>query len=254
MIMFRSFLSGFAGLSSASRLRSREHQRYEISGSNFCRKAKGLRGTLGGSAMTPRKEKTELTLTKTLESENLRDGRKRVSRLHGARYIAVNVFLVFHILAITCWCIPANGFLFLAFRSAVQPYLLWSGLFQSWDMFSPNPKDVNSYVEAIIIYKDGSTQFWTFPRMQLLGLTERYYRERYRKFEENLLQSKYSALWPDAARHVVRNYNNPSNPPQTVMLLVRWSNIVPRADGALERSPWDAHVFYSYAVRPEDLI
>jgi hypothetical protein len=121
-------------------------------------------------------------------------------------------------------------------------------------MFSPNPKDVNSYVEAIIIYKDGSTQFWTFPRMQLLGLTERYYRERYRKFEENLLQDKYSALWPDAARHVVRGYNHPSNPPQTVMLLVRWSNIVRRADGGLERSPWDAHVFYSYAVRPEDLI
>jgi len=138
-------------------------------------------------------------------------------------------------------------------RELVRPYFLWTGLFQSWDMFSPNPKSANSYVEAMIIYKDGSTQFWTFPRMQLLSYAERLYRERYRKFQENLLENTNSALWPDAARYVARFHTDRSDPPQTVMLLVRWSNILQGADGAFERSPWDTHVFYTYAVKPEDL-
>jgi hypothetical protein len=120
-------------------------------------------------------------------------------------------------------------------------------------MFAPNPKAVNAYLEATIVYKDGTTGFWPFPRMELLSFTERYYRERYRKFEETLLDSKYSALWPDAARHIARLNSNPSNPPQTIMLLVRWSNIVQRSDGTFERTPWDAYVFFTYAVKPEDL-
>jgi hypothetical protein len=120
-------------------------------------------------------------------------------------------------------------------------------------MFSPNPKAVNAYLEATIIYTDGSTGLWVFPRMELLSFTERYYRERYRKFEETLLDSKFSALWPDAARHVARLNSNPSNPPQTIMLLVRWSNIVQHPDDTFERTPWDAYVFFTYAVKPEDL-
>jgi hypothetical protein len=179
--------------------------------------------------------------------------RKQVRGLQRAKKIAINAFLVFHILAITCWCLPTNSPLFLVGKELVRPYLRWSGLFQSWDMFSPNPKSVNNYLEAIIIYKDGSTQFWTFPRMEQLSFTERCFRERYRKFEENLLENANSALWPDVARYVARFHSNQSDLPQTVLLLVRWSNIVQRADGAFERSPWDAHVFYSYTVKPEDL-
>ena len=190
---------------------------------------------------------------KTSRSVTTRITKKQVFGLQSVRKIAINVFLIFHILAITCWALPLNIPLMLECKELVRPYFVWSGIFQSWDMFSPNPKVVNSYLEALIIYKDGSTQFWTFPRMQLLGLTERYYRERYRKFEENLLNNAYSALRPDAARYVARLHTNPSNPPQTVMLLVRWSNIVQRADGAFERSPWDSYVFYTYAVKPEDL-
>jgi hypothetical protein len=177
----------------------------------------------------------------------------RASTWGAAGRVAINVFLVFHILAIACWCLPASNPLILTAREFVRPYFVWSGLFQSWDMFSPTPKAVNTYLEAMIIRQDGSTEFWGFPRMELLSYAERYYRERYRKYEENLLDSRYSALWPDAARQVARLHANPADPPQTVMLLVRWSNIVQRADGSFERSPWDAHVFFTYAVKPEDL-
>lgn len=190
---------------------------------------------------------------KTSGSGTARIRRKQRRGLGIARKIAINAFLIFHILAITCWCLPINSALILECREFVRPYFLWTGLFQSWDMFAPNPKSMNSYLEALIIYKDRSTEIWTFPRVQLLDLTERYYRERYRKFEENVTENDHAGLWPDTARYVARLHRNGSAPPVTVMLLVRWSNIVQRDDGTFERTPWDAHVFYSYTVKPEDL-
>jgi hypothetical protein len=194
-----------------------------------------------------------MVVGKTPKSGTAGNPRMPTHGLRLARDIAINVFLVFHIVAITCWCLPINSVLVLECRQFLRPYFLCTGLFQSWDMFSPNPKSVNSYVDAVIIYKDGSTENWTFPRMQLLDFTERYYRERYRKFEENLVENDHSALWPDAARYIARQHGKGPAPPQTVMLVVRWSNVVQRDDGTFERTPWDAHVFYSYAVKPEDL-
>jgi hypothetical protein len=169
------------------------------------------------------------------------------------QYVAINVFLVFHILAITCWCLPiGNPFIF-ACRNAVRPYFLWSGLFQSWDTFAPMPKATNSYLEAIILYKDGSTLIWSFPRMELLSLTDRYVQERHRKFVESVLDDKNSAIWPDVARYVARLNSHDAERPQKVMLVVRWSDIVHNADGTFTSSPWDENVFYSYDVKPGDL-
>jgi hypothetical protein len=170
-----------------------------------------------------------------------------------AKYIAINAFLIFHILAITCWAIPLNTRFTSACRELVRPYLAWSGLFQSWDMFSPTPKSQNMYLEAIIIYRDGSTDLWTFPRMELLSLTQRYFKERYRKYEETLDDDRYSALWPDAARHIARMKASHSSPPKTIMLVVRWSDIIPRTDGGYDRGPWGVRVLYRYDVQPGDL-
>jgi len=65
---------------------------------------------------------------------------KKVSPSQRAKYIAVNVFLIFHILAIACWCLPIDSPLIPLCRNLVRPYFLWAGLFQSWDMFAPVPK------------------------------------------------------------------------------------------------------------------
>src|ERR1700723_3937488 len=108
--------------------------------------------------------------------------------------IGINVFIVFHIFAITAWAIPFRSQFANDCRELVRPYLLWSGLFQAWDMFSPMPKATNTYLEAVIIYKDGSTQMWDFPRMELLSLSQKYSKERYRKFVEILLDQNNAAL------------------------------------------------------------
>jgi hypothetical protein len=170
-----------------------------------------------------------------------------------AQITAINLFLIFHILAITAWAVPLNLPLLPQWRQLVRPYFLWAGLFQAWDMFAPMPWGSNSYLEAVIIYKDGSRKTWSFPRMEQLSLTDRYQKERYRKFSEVLQVENNDALWPDVARHIARLNSTPTNPAKTIILIRKFSPIVLRADGSYQPEPWDQHILLGYGVRPEDL-
>lgn len=163
------------------------------------------------------------------------------------------MFLLFHILAITCWAVPLETPLVARFRTLIRPYMLWSGLFQAWDMFAPGPRSINAYIQGVVITHDGRLHTWKFPRMEQLGIAQRYYKERYRKFEENLPEKQNAAILPDVARHLARMYRNPSNPPEIVMLVRYWSDITPPSDGEYHPGPERANIFYEYRVTPEDL-
>ncbi len=175
------------------------------------------------------------------------------TKLSRTNYVAINAFLIFHILAISCWCLPLDSPLILLCKEKVRPYFLWSGLFQSWDMFSPSPKAANTYVDATVIYKDGTRTTWAFPRMEQLSLTERYFKERYRKFSETLTLNENDPMLADIARRVARLNSTPAHPVKTVILIYHWSFIVPRMDGSYLPEPWNQHILYGYGVRPEDL-
>jgi len=174
-------------------------------------------------------------------------------RFETAKYVAINLFLVFHILAIACWCVPIDSPLIPLCRDLVRPYFLWSGLFQSWDMFAPVPKAANTYVEAVLVYQDQSRLTWTLPRMEQLGMTERYSKERYRKFAESLQREENDDLLPDAARYIARLNSSPQQPVKTVILIQKWSFFVPRPDGSYVPEPWEQHILLGYGVQPGDL-
>lgn len=89
--------------------------------------------------------------------------------------------------------------------------------------------------------------------MEQLSLTTRYFEERYRKFEENLQRDENDALLPDVSRYIARANDLPSNPVKTVILVQKWSFIVPRSDGTYVPEPWNQHILFGYGVRPEDL-
>jgi hypothetical protein len=180
-------------------------------------------------------------------------GRTRGSRLQRLNFAVVNVFLVFHILAIACWCMPVDSPLILLGKNLVRPYFLWSGLFQSWDMFAPIPKGANTCIEAIVVYEDGSRSGWTFPRMEHVGLTEKLFKERYRKFADNLVGDNTDALLPDAARYIARMKSTPAKQVRMIILIQKWSFIVPRPDGSYVPEPWNQHVLLGYGVQSEDL-
>ena len=108
-------------------------------------------------------------------------------------------------------------------------------------------------MDAVVVFKDGSTKVWAFPRMEQLSLTDRYLKERYRKFVEVLKEDAMAPLWPDAARFVARLNNDPRDPVKTVQLVRHWSENMPRIDGEYVAAPWRAYPFSLYTVKPEDL-
>jgi len=176
-----------------------------------------------------------------------------VPPLTPGRRILINTFLIFHLVVITCWCVPLPIPFAGLVKELARPYLLWSGMFQSWDMFAPSPKTINSYVEAMVFFKNGHTKKWAFPRMEQLSFTDRYYKERYRKYVENLKEDNNSAIWADAAREIARLNSTPAAPVRMVFLIRYWSNIIPRDDDTIEPPAWDGHVFFAYNVQPGDL-
>lgn len=165
---------------------------------------------------------------------------------------ALSIFILFHMIAILSWAIPLNVAPLLQLKDIVRPYLLWTGLFQSWDFFAPNPRPVNSYIQAVAITQDHHMRVFEFPRMEQLSYGKRYREERYRKFAEVLCDSQYAALWPDVATHIARLLDSPTDPPQMVILMKFQTPIRYGVTPAQEPVP-KPEFFYEYYVSGEDL-
>jgi hypothetical protein len=171
---------------------------------------------------------------------------------HRVPHVAVNIFILFHLIAITAWALPVNFSAVRDLREIIRPYMLWTGLYQSWDMFAPNPKSIDAYIKAVVFTQDRHMKVWTFPRMEELSFRERYPKERYRKFAEMLPDQKNEALWPGVAAHVARLFNNPIDPPDKVVLIEFRADIKPGADESSAPVP-APNVFYEGYVEPGDL-
>jgi hypothetical protein len=165
---------------------------------------------------------------------------------------AISIFILFNMVAILSWAIPLNVVPLPQIKEIVRPYLLWTGLFQSWDFFAPNPRPVNSYIQAVAVSQDHHMRVFNFPRMEQLSRATRYREERYRKFAEVLCDPRYSAMWPDVARRVARLLDNSTYPPQMVILMKYEAPIKYGVTPAQEPVP-KPQFFYEYYVGGEDL-
>src|SRR6201994_2085903 len=153
----------------------------------------------------------------------------------------ISAFILFHLFVIMVVAVPLQAFL--GVKALVMPYMRWSGLYQSWDMFGPDPVKVNTYVKAVVISRDRHMQVWSFPKMEDLGLGERFRKERYRKFLEVLPQPQFAPLWPDVASHLARILNNSADPPDKVLLIEFQSDIHPEGHDSPEPAA-QPNVFY----------
>lgn len=194
---------------------------------------------------------------KTTENSRSAASKSRSTRTAGTRNSSdrvrwqgvISIFILFHLIAITCWAFPWNIPVVSTAKRIVLPYLRWSGLFQSWDMFAPNPEAVNSYIKAVVITHDHHMRVWTFPRMEELSLWERYRKERYRKFTDVLPGQENEAVWPDVANHIARAFARQGDSPDKVLLIQFRSNIKPGTDHAAPQP----NVFYEEYIEPGDL-
>ena len=168
----------------------------------------------------------------------------------------ISVFVAFHTVAFAIWTAPIELPGSAEIKRIIKPYLLFTGLFQAWDMFAPDPTRLNGHLEATIIFKNGDRQLWSEPRLPQLGYFERYQKERYRKFmEEHLWLDAQSDLWPDAARHLARMFHHDAqNPPVVVELTRHWTMILPPGEhGEFRSEDPSEYTYFSYEVEPGDL-
>jgi hypothetical protein len=164
----------------------------------------------------------------------------------------ISLFIVFNILGIgLSLCAPSK------FRDAlVLPfnyYLWYTGLWQNFCVFVPNPKTYNIHLTAIVSFNDGSTAEWQFPRMETLDPFTRMLKERYRKWaNDNVNSNSYKVWWPDTGRYIARQYKDAPHAPILVTLVRHWTPI-PAPGTSSEPQTEKTVAYYTYTVKREDL-
>lgn len=165
----------------------------------------------------------------------------------------VSAFIVFYLVAVIIWICPWSR----AKETLVKPYeeqMYFFGCWQGFAVFAPDPRKVNFRIHAKITYDDGSVFVWHYPAMEKLGFFERYYREHYRKFGNDCLNST-ELLWRDFARFVARKNDRAGKHPVTVALTRTWADVLPIEKGMGKPNPEQSekYQFYLYKVESGDL-
>lgn len=169
--------------------------------------------------------------------------------------VLISLFIVVHVSAICLWLCPSSRIRDLLL-APLRPYVTFLGLWQSWGVFAPDPKNWNPYMTALIIFADGSQKMWEFPRMDKLNLIDKMFKERYRKWANDCVNNEQVAIvWPDTARYIARLHSNPVNPPVSVSIIRHWTWISPPNECPKRRVPegGGSKTLFTYDLAPEDL-
>ena len=172
-----------------------------------------------------------------------------------ARKIMISLFVVMYICAIGLWLLPDSETKE-TLIAPLEPFILYTGLWQTYTVFAPNPRNFNLDLQATIVYRDGSSSVWKYPRMEQMGLLERMEKERFRKYGyDNLNSADNRVLWPDFARYVARLNRRDGNQPALITLERNWADIAAPAVGMGKPLPAHDHHrrFFTYTVVRGDL-
>lgn len=134
-----------------------------------------------------------------------------------------------------------------------RPAFLFLGLWQGWDMFSPNPRREDIYVEVFYRNRDGSTKRYALTKMIDMPLFARWQKERWRKyFNDNLRVDSSNILWVPFAEYTRRQLVEQGEDPVEIHLIRKWrDSIIPvapehRAD--VSQRPWESYTFFRWTV------
>ena len=140
-----------------------------------------------------------------------------------------------------------------ALKAPFNSYLWYTGLWQNFSVFAPNPKNYNIYLTAVVKFDDGSRAVWQFPRTDTMDVWTRMHRERYRKWaHDNVNSGTKRVWWPDTVRYIARQFKDDRRRPVQVTLVRHWTEIPPPQNPGKEVKE-KVIPFYTQAVSPEDL-
>ena len=129
------------------------------------------------------------------------------------------------------------------------PYLMATGLDQSWGVFAPDGRRSVLALVARVRYADGSTGEWRVPEGDpVLGA---YWDYRWRKWAENLMTIGGDAarLQRPAAVWIAREMQRPGKRPVLVTLATRSFDLSAPGEPGRKRRPWREDVFYRLSFR-----
>jgi hypothetical protein len=164
--------------------------------------------------------------------------------------LSVSLFFVAHVVAIVSWSLPYKSSAKRLIDTITAPYMQFTGLWQGWDMFAPDPLKEQQRLDATVTFADGRSAAWEFPLMHKLGMFERYPKERYRKWsQDNVRVDEKAPLWRPTARFVARQFADSDHTIVHVEFHRFWQPVPPPGGDAA--SQWRGATFYRTDVRPE---
>jgi hypothetical protein len=181
-----------------------------------------------------------------------------VSRINWttARRTVISAGLVTYLFFIGFYCSPHGKFRDYMLRPVFFA-IEYCGLWQDWQMFSPDPDTRNLYLTAVIWFDDKTSVEYKFPRMEQMSLTEKFVRERWRKFgQDNLSNTDLKFMWPPFCRYLARLHDSPKRHPVSVELCKHISfhqTFNDYIDGKPYTPKWENTYFFSYQVPRREL-
>ena len=167
------------------------------------------------------------------------------------------VLVAVYTLAAFSWAMPAVLFPPKAAIDVIvtRPFLLL-GLWQAWDMFSPDPRADDVCVEMRYTDADGTVDRRMLTDMGAMGYFERWQMDRWRKyFNDHLRLDVEHQLWQPFAEYAVRRLRMEGHDPVSIELVRWWRPSQPavrpelRADVRL--TPWNSYPFHRWGVPRE---
>jgi len=135
---------------------------------------------------------------------------------------------------------------------ATRGYLLSTGMWQYWDMFAPNPSNLDLWVDAEVLFQNGSRRVYAYPRIAKLPIPLKYVQERFRKFAERAHSEEFHYAWPAFAQRIALSaFDDPADPPVQVVLRRHFREILP--PDQVTPTAYTAYAYYRHTVNLEAL-
>lgn len=152
------------------------------------------------------------------------------------------------------WSMPPGLPLQSTVVAVAAPVFKSLGLWQSWDMFAPDPMSEDVRVSLFAELADGTALERDLSNMEALGPLEKYSSERWRRFcNDHLRLDVNRDLWPGVARWFAARLERETGQPVNRLVLWRhWRPTLPPPPAG--EPPWEAEwtrmPFHDSAAEP----
>jgi hypothetical protein len=145
---------------------------------------------------------------------------------------------------------------------ADQTNFLWkfSGIYQSWTLFSPKIRTMNSHTVAYVWFDNGAMTAFPLPRFEKgTSIYDKFRYDKFRKWHGDSMQWEwYKEFWPQLAKYVGRLHYDGTGPKPVSFALMCYKVEIPKPESNTPRSALPEHdspyCSFFYRYRDGDLV